>query len=39
MPKGEGPTVKVLVVDPRGDSRPIERSRIELDVSSSQEAA
>jgi hypothetical protein len=39
MPKGEGPTVKVLVVNPSGDSRQIERSRIEPDVSNSQEAA
>lgn len=39
MPKGEGPTVNVPVVDPSGVSRVVKRSRIELDVRSSQEAA
>jgi phage/plasmid-associated DNA primase len=29
MPKGEGPTVKVLVVDPAGRSRMVERRRIQ----------
>jgi phage/plasmid-associated DNA primase len=31
MPKGEGPTVKVLVVDPKNNSRMVERSQIEPD--------
>ncbi|MFM7648802.1 MAG: DUF5906 domain-containing protein [Cyanobium sp.] len=30
MPKGDGPTVMVLVVDPAGTSRQIERGRISL---------
>jgi hypothetical protein len=28
MPKGSGPTVRVLLVDPHGCSRPVERKRI-----------
>lgn len=39
MPKGDGPTVQVLVADPNGKSRLVERSRIEPDVRTSQEAA
>jgi phage/plasmid-associated DNA primase len=39
MPRGDAPTVQVLVVDPKGVSRQVERRRIELDVRSSQEAA
>ena len=31
MPKGEGPTVKVLVVDPKNNSRMVERRQIEPD--------
>jgi predicted P-loop ATPase len=32
MPKGEGPTVKVLVVDPKNNSRMVERRQIEPDT-------
>jgi predicted P-loop ATPase len=32
MPRGEAPTVKVLVVDPKGCSRQVERRLIEMDV-------